>query len=98
MTTKLFVCAMALAGGISTAAFAQQDMATGVVTAVNEKAGTISVQHGKLGTVGSGTADTAEEFKVADGLMFNALKPGDKIRFTVDQVNGGKIVTKVEKQ
>jgi Cu/Ag efflux protein CusF len=38
-----------------------------------------------------------DDFKVKDGLVFNALKVGDKIRFAVERVNGEPTITKIEK-
>jgi len=36
--------------------------------------------------------------KAQDGLLFNALQPGDKVTFTVSEVNGTKTITKLNKQ
>ena len=44
------------------------------------------------------TSDLSEDFKVSDGLRFNALQPGDKVQFSVEQANGAKTITKLEKR
>jgi Cu/Ag efflux protein CusF len=92
-----FAAAVALTV-LSSAAFAQQAMTSGVVTKVDEPQGTIRIQYGQPGTVGGTSADTSEDFKVQDGLLFNALQPGDKVQFSVEQANGVKTITKLEKR
>jgi len=82
---------------ISSGALAQQAL-TGSVTKVDEASGTIAIQPIQGGTVGAGSAGAAEEFKVQDGLLFNAVKPGDKVSVTVTDSGGVKRITKLEKQ
>ena len=99
MKKSMFLIAAATALTVlSSAAFAQQTMTNGVVTKVDEPHGTIRIQYYQAGTVGGPSSDTSEDFKVADGLLFNALKPGDKVQFSAEQVNGGKTITKLEKR
>jgi Cu/Ag efflux protein CusF len=93
-----FIAAAAALAVLSSAAFAQQAMTSGVVTKVDEPHGTIRIQYGQPGTVGGASADTSEDFKVQDGLLFNALQPGDKVQFSVGQANGVKTITKLEKR
>jgi Cu/Ag efflux protein CusF len=78
-------------------ALAQQAL-TGSVTKVDEANGKIAIQQTQSGTVGTSTGGAAEEFKVQDGLLFNALRPGDKVVFTVTEADGVKTITKLEKQ
>jgi Cu/Ag efflux protein CusF len=82
---------------ISSGAFAQQTL-TGSVTKVDEANGKITVQQTQSGTVGTTTGSAAEDFKVQDGLLFNALQPGDKVVFTATEAGGVKTITKLEKQ
>jgi Cu/Ag efflux protein CusF len=82
---------------ISSEALAQQSL-TGSVTKVDEANGKIAIQQTQSGTVGTNTGGAAEEFKVQDGLLFNAVQPGDKVMFTVTEVGGVKTITKLEKQ
>jgi Cu/Ag efflux protein CusF len=84
-----FIC---FAGGT---ALAQQSL-TGTVTRIDEQKGTITINQTQGGTVGS--AGEAQDFKAGDGLLFNALRPGDKISFTVSDVNGTKTITQLKKQ
>jgi Cu/Ag efflux protein CusF len=82
---------------VSSAALAQQAL-TGSVTKVDEANGKLTIQQTQSGTVGTSTGGAAEDFKVQDGLLFNALLPGDKVVFTVTEVGGVKTITKLEKQ
>jgi Cu/Ag efflux protein CusF len=80
---------------IGTAALAQQTL-MGTVAKVDEQKGTIAIQQTQSGTVGGSGA--TQEFNAQDGLLFNALQPGDKVTFTVSEVNGTKTITKLNKQ
>jgi Cu/Ag efflux protein CusF len=71
---------------------------SGVVTKGDESQGTIRIQSAQPGTVGGTSADTSEDFKVRDGLLFNALQRGDKVQFSMEQTNGAKTITKLEKR
>ena len=89
------IWASAVISVICTAALAQQNL-TGTVATLDEQKGTITIQQTQSGTVGGGSA--AQEFKAQDGLLFNALKPGDKVIFTVFEANGTKTITNLNKQ
>jgi Cu/Ag efflux protein CusF len=82
---------------ISSGAFAQQAL-TGSITKVDEASGKITIQQTQSGTVGANTSGAAEDFKVQDGLLFNALQAGDKVVFTATEIGGVKTITKLEKQ
>ena len=82
---------------IGSGALAQQTL-TGSVTKLDEANGKIAIQQTQSGTVGTSTGAAAEDFKVQDGLLFNAVRPGDKVVFTVTDVGGVKTITKLEKQ
>jgi Cu/Ag efflux protein CusF len=82
---------------ICSGAIAQQSM-TGTITRVDEASGKVAIQQAQGGTVGSSSGGAAEEFKVQDGLVFNAIKPGDKVTFTVTESGGVKTITRLEKQ
>ncbi len=36
-------------------------------------------------------------FKAGDAAMLKTIKPGDKVKFTADRVNGQLTVTKIQK-
>jgi Cu/Ag efflux protein CusF len=82
---------------ISSGALAQQAL-TGSITKVDEANGKITIQQTQSGTVGANSGGAAEDFKVQDGLLFNAVQAGDKVVFTATEVGGVKTITKLEKQ
>jgi Cu/Ag efflux protein CusF len=82
---------------ISSEALAQQAL-TGSITKADEANGKIAIQQTQSGTVGANTGGAADEFKVQDGLLFNAVQVGDKVVFTVTEIGGVKTITKLEKQ
>ncbi len=83
---------------LASAVVAQQVMTNGLVTKVDESTGTIRIQYTQPGTVGGSSSDVSEDFKVSAGLMANAPHPGDKVQFTVEQTDGAKTITKLERQ
>jgi Cu/Ag efflux protein CusF len=93
---KIILAGAAAAVIVSSGAFAQQT-STGSITKIDEASGKIAIQPAQSGTVGANVGG-ATEFKVQDGLLFNALKPGDKVSFTATDVGGVKTITKLEKQ
>ena len=98
MNKSKFFLATAIFMVLSSTAFAQQPMMSGTVTKVDEPNGTVRIQYAQPGTVGVTSADTSEDFKVRDGLLFNALQAGDKVQFTIEQAEGAKTITKLEKR
>jgi Cu/Ag efflux protein CusF len=97
-------CAMRTAGvtvvtvialGLSGTAYAQEAM-KGEVATVDEASGKIGIKLN--GTVGSGDATAPTQFKVQDGLLFNAVKPGDKVSFTAENVGGVMTIKKLTKE
>jgi Cu/Ag efflux protein CusF len=82
---------------VSSGALAQQAL-TGSITKVDEANGKITIQQTQSGTVGANTGGGAEDFKVQDGLLFNAFQVGDKVVFTATEIGGVKTITKLEKQ
>jgi len=49
------------------------------------------------GSVGASDATAPSAFKVEDGLIFNAVKPGDKVSFTSERVGDEMIIKKLTK-
>ena len=96
-TAKAIFTGAALVLLTCSGAIAQQSM-TGTISKVDEAGGKVAIQQSQAGTVGASSGGAAEEFKVQDGLVFNAIKPGDKVSVTVSDVGGVKTITKLEKQ
>ena len=65
----------------------------GEVATVDEASGKISIKLSS--TVGS---TTPTYFKVQDGLVFNAVKPGDKVSFTAERKGEEMTITKLTKE
>ena len=95
MATCILAGAAALA--VSSAALAQQAL-TGSIIKLDEANGKVTIQQTQSGTVGSSASNATADFKLQDGLLFNALQPGDKISFTAADINGVKTITKLQKQ
>jgi Cu/Ag efflux protein CusF len=80
---------------LSIAALAQDNTST--ITRVDEATGTIAISQIQ-GTTGSSAGSATQEYKVRDGLFFNAVKEGDKVSFTFEEKDGKKTITKLQKQ
>jgi Cu/Ag efflux protein CusF len=48
--------------------------------------------------VGSSDATAPTPFKVRDARMFNAVKPGDKVSFTVEREDGVMTIKEITKE
>jgi Cu/Ag efflux protein CusF len=97
MKIAKMVLATATIAFIGSSAMAQQAL-TGSITKLDEANGKITIQQTQTGTVGANTGGAAEDFKVQDGLIFNAFQAGDKVVFTATDVGGVKTITKLQKQ
>jgi Cu/Ag efflux protein CusF len=97
MKIAKMVLATATIAFIGSGAMAQQAL-TGAITKLDESNGKITIQRTQTGTVGANSGGAAEDFKVQDGLIFNAFQVGDKVVFTATDVGGVKTVTKLQKQ
>jgi Cu/Ag efflux protein CusF len=78
------------------AVFAQTLMADGQVVKIDQAAGKITIKHGPLKQFGMDEGMTMV-YRAADPATLATVKPGDKIRFSPDRVNGQFTVTKIEK-
>ncbi len=90
--TMLLVLTAAMPQGV----IAQSDMVNGQVTKVDEAAGKITIKHGALKKFDMEEGMTMV-FRAGDPAMLKSVKPGDRIRFVPDRVNGQFTVTKIEK-
>lgn len=80
----------------ASAVCAQTPLADGQVVKIDQAAGKITIRHGPLKQFGMEEGMTMV-YRAADPAMLNAVKPGDKIKFAPDRVNGQFTVTKIEK-
>jgi Cu/Ag efflux protein CusF len=95
-SVKIMIAGTVALIAIHSAAVAQQTL-TGTVTKIDRISGTLTVQQTPSGTVGAGTGAAAEEFKVQNGAMLDAVHAGDKVSFSVTGADGAKTITKLEK-
>ena len=89
---------LAAAAGLTaaaTVAFAQ--MVDGDVTKVDESAGKITIKHGPMKKFDMEGGMTMV-FRASDPALLKQVKPGDKIKFDADKINGQFTVTKIEKR
>jgi Cu/Ag efflux protein CusF len=87
--------AAALVIGASGLSYAQETI-NGKVASVDEAGGKISIQIS--GTSGAGASTAPTVFKVQDGLLFNAIKPGDQVSVTTENVNGVPTIKGLKKE
>lgn len=91
------ICASVIVLGVSTAH--GQELRRGTVASVDEPTGSITISQMPDGTVGSSSSAAAsDKFAVQDGLLFNALRQGDKVMFSSTKINGVETIVKLEKE
>ena len=92
---RALLLSLGLLVGASVAS-AQTPLADGQVIKIDPAAGKITIKHGPLKQFGMDEGMTMV-YRAADPAMLTAVKPGDKIKFAPDRVNGQFTVTKIEK-
>jgi Cu/Ag efflux protein CusF len=97
ITASISAFAMLSAVALTTAATAQPAQ-EGSIANIDEPKGTITILLAPSGTVGANGANSTQDFRLQDGLLFNALRYGDKVTFTTAIVNGAKTITSLEKK
>ncbi len=65
------------------------EVVRGVVASVDERNDTIKIQQ---------SSAMAEELKVQDGLLFSAVRYGDKVEVTIQNINGAKTIVGLMKR
>jgi hypothetical protein len=91
---------------LGAAAFAQQQQeqqgSAGTITGINRLTGTVAIAPTQSGTVGSNAPTSApapaEEFKVKDGALLDAVHAGDRVTYGVTDAGGVKTITKLDRQ
>ena len=81
--------------GVASAVYAQEAL-KGEVATVDEASGKIGIK--LSGTVGSGDTTAPTNFKVQDGLVFNAVKPGDKVSIVVERTGDDMTIKQLTKE
>jgi Cu(I)/Ag(I) efflux system periplasmic protein CusF len=96
MLKKLIAMSLAvgIASAVSTPIFAQE-MVAGEVTKVDESAGKLTIKHGPIKKFDMEAMTMV--FRAGDPAMLKTVKPGDKVQFQPDKVNGQMTVVKLQK-
>jgi Cu/Ag efflux protein CusF len=97
-STMITVAAVAFCGS----ALAQQQGSEGTITGINRLTGMVAITSTQSSTVGSNAPASApapaEEFKVKDGALLDAVHAGDRVTYTVAETGGVKTITKLDRQ
>lgn len=73
---------------------AAASMADGEIKKVDKNAGKLTIKHGPIANLDM--PNMTMVFRVKDPAMLDRVKPGDKIKFAADKVNGAITVTEIE--
>jgi Cu/Ag efflux protein CusF len=91
------IALMLALGAARLAAFAQSsDAVIGQVTKIDPPAEKITIKHGPIKKFGMDEGMTMA-FHALDPQLLKKVKPGDKVRFVPDRINGQFTVTQIEK-
>ena len=74
---------------------ANTPLVTGTVKKVDDGAGKVTLDHERIPNIDMDAMTMA--YKVQDPAMLKGLKPGEKVRFSADRVNGSIAVTRIQK-
>ena len=74
-----------------------QEARRGTVVGVDEATGSITIQQPQAGTVGQ-PRRPPDRYAVQDGLLFNALRAGDKVTFSSQEISGVKTITRLQNE
>jgi Cu(I)/Ag(I) efflux system periplasmic protein CusF len=92
MRTTLLAAALALTSSL---ALAQAVPANGEVTKIDSAQGKITLKHGPIKNLDMDSMTMV--FRAADPEMLKAVKPGDRVVFEAERVNGQITITKMRK-
>ena len=97
MKLAKLMLAGAMLVAVPSISLAQQSM-TGTISMINRLNGTIVIKETQEGTIGaSGGGATDQEFAAPANLL-DSVHAGDKVAVTVNDANGKKTITKIDKQ
>ena len=91
---RTLLTAAALAG-ITVAALAQAGSAEGEVRKIDASQQKVTLRHGEI--KGLDMPPMTMTFRVQNAAALNALAVGDKVRFSVEKVDGAYTVTQIQK-
>lgn len=76
------------------AAVAASPLAEGEVRKVDKAAGKLTIRHGPLENLGMPPMTMV--FRVRDAAMLDQVKPGDRIKFLAEKIDGAYTVTQLK--
>jgi len=94
-TSIAFAAILALCLGATVHA-QEVEVMKGEVATIDKAAGKIGIKF--TGTVGTSDSIAPTEFKVQNGPMLNAVKPGDKVSFEAERVDGVMTIKTLKKE
>lgn len=99
LTTLMIAAALALpfaapAGAQTEPAAAAASMSSGEIKKVDKEAAKLTIKHGPIANLDMGAMTMV--FRVSDPAMLERVKPGDKVSFVAERVNGAITVTKLD--
>jgi Cu/Ag efflux protein CusF len=89
-------CLAPVNGFASAEEFKSLPMINGQVKKVDESAGKMTIKHDAITNLDMGAMTMV--FKASNPAMLKSVKPGEKIEFSADTVNGQLTVMKIEKK
>jgi Cu(I)/Ag(I) efflux system periplasmic protein CusF len=96
MKKLIFIIGTTLALASSAVAQGAPEVTAGEVTKIDASAQKITIKHGPIKKYEMEEGMTMV-FRAKDPTMLKAVKPGDKIKFESERINGQFTVTKIEK-
>ena len=91
----LVMTAISSLGLGSAASLADEVMVKGEITKVDDAQGKMTIKHDPIKKFDMDAMTMI--FKAGDPAMIKAVKPGDKVQFHLEKINGQFTVTKLEK-
>jgi len=97
---SVIAAAVIVACSLSSPTLAQEASGvTGEVVSLDEvEAGKITIKHAPIPDVGIREDGTVSDFRPKQRALFSTVKAGDKVRFSVERVNGELTITKIDRQ
>ena len=92
---KIAAAATILALGLPMSSFADETMTKGEVTKVDKDTGKLTIKHEPIKKFDMDSMTMV--WRAGDPAMLKEVKPGDKILFHADKVNGQFTASKIEK-
>jgi len=94
---KKAVSILAVALSLTAASFAfGQSLTDGQATKIDASAGKFTIKHGPMKKFDMDEGMTMV-YTTRDPALLQAVKPGDKVKFDAENVNGQFVVTKIQK-